>query len=181
MRISGELESRRVYELSWTYVVWWIIVFLGRHLMTSAVILVCSNPGDLLSGYLLMANLTSFGVKCFTGWQTGNGGNNKLVHRIYEVRWEYEWGLKISDRWCLNNSDLTESEIAKLPSGFLIGTFGALVLHMFLVVLQRLPLFGERFLKKLSKDFDLCLASNFLRLLASLLEIVLCEGILVCW
>jgi len=39
------------------------------------------------------------------------------------------------------------SEIAMLPSGFLIGVFGAIVLQTRFVALHRLPSIGERFFK----------------------------------
>jgi hypothetical protein len=48
-----------------------MIARFGKHLVTSAVIK--SNPGDFLSEYFCIVNLTSLGVKCFTGRDIGRG------------------------------------------------------------------------------------------------------------
>jgi len=54
------------------------------------------------------------------------------------------------------------SDIKELPSFFFIGTLGVLVLYVFFIALQRLPSLGERFVRKLSRDFNFNLPNNFL-------------------
>lgn len=77
-----------------------------------------------------------------------------------------EWGRNILVICCLNNLALSRSDIIKLLSGFLIRTFGVLVLHIFFVAhqrLPRLPSFRERFIKKFLNDLALDLAKFFFR------------------